>query len=94
MRVFLISYLLNDFPPPSRSLEQARSVNTTTMQTQAQGLWTKVSPESYEAPVLYRISLRASFPIWASEPGLSSRVRASRASTFHDIPEMESLLAG
>ena len=35
---------------------------------------------------LVKNSLRASFPIWASE--------ARRASTFHDIPQMESLLAG
>ena len=35
---------------------------------------------------LVKNSLRASFPIWANE--------ARRASTFHDIPQMESLLAG
>ena len=35
---------------------------------------------------LVKNSLPASFPIWASE--------ARRASTFHDIPQMESLLAG
>ena len=52
------------------------------------------APWKYETSVMYRISLRACFPIWASEPGLSSRVRAPRASTFHDIPEVESLLAG
>ena len=61
--------------------------NTTTMQTQGQGLWTKVPPESTKPlKCTGLISLRASFPIWASEPGLSSRVRAPRASTFHDIP--------
>ena len=35
---------------------------------------------------LVKNSLRASFPIWASE--------ARRACTFNDIPQMESLLAG
>ena len=44
-------------------------------------------------------SLRASSPIWASEASRGrTRERAakrdSRASTFHDIPRMESLLAG
>ena len=52
------------------------------------------APRKYETSVMYRISLRASFPIWASEPGLSSRVRAPCASSFYDIPQMASLLAG
>ena len=58
------------------------------------------APRKYETSVMYKISLWASFPIWASEasrasePRLSSRVRAPRASTFHDIPQMKSLLAG
>ena len=40
-------------------------------------------------------SLPASSPIWAGEArGASREPRASRASTFHDIPQMEILLAG
>ena len=65
------------------------------MQTQAQGLWTKVPPpRKYETSVMYKVSLWASSPIWASEPSFSSRVRTARASTFHDSPQMESLFAG
>ena len=46
---------------------------------------------------MYKISLRArklSYLSEQSEPRLSSRVRAPRASTFHDIPQIKSLLAG
>ena len=58
------------------------------------GFGRKCPPRKYETFVMYKVSLWASSPIWASEPSFSSRVRTARASTFHDSPQMESLFAG
>ena len=64
----------------------------------ARGIGVALSPGRFVCH--FACSLRASSPFFASERGCRkgplSRLlsRASRASTFHDIPQRESLLAG